>query len=102
ADWISWLDVASYGGIVELWFRGLTANRAYFFDIAVSGWWRNASSAFKVSSSAGFYANFPISQPHQVRNLYGILRPTADLALVRLEPIQLEALSFYHAELYPI
>jgi hypothetical protein len=102
ADWLSWLDVASFGGIIELWFRGLTANRQYFFNIAVSGWWRNASSAFKVGSSAGFYANFPAYQTYQVQYLYGVLHPTDNMALVRLEPIQLDGLSFYHAELYPI
>lgn len=102
ADWVSWLDVASYGGIIEMWFRGLTANRQYFFDISVTGWWRNVGSAFKVGSSAGFYANFPTYQNYQVQHLYGVLRPTADTALVRLEPIQLDGLSFYYADLYPI
>jgi hypothetical protein len=102
ADWVSWLDISNYGGIIEMWFRGLTANRQYFFDIAVTGWWRNTSSAFKVSSSAGFYANFPTSQNSSVQHLYGVLRPTSNLALVRLEPIELTGLSFYHTELWPI
>jgi hypothetical protein len=37
-----------------------------------------------------------------VQYLYGILKPTSNLALVRLEPIQLDALSFYNVELWPL
>jgi hypothetical protein len=102
ADWVRWLDVAGFGGIVEMWFDGLTANKQYLVSIAVSGWKVNSSSAFKVGSSGGFYANFPVSPSGQVQYLYGILKPTSNLALVRLEPIQLDALSFYNVELWPL
>jgi hypothetical protein len=102
ADWLRWLDVAGFGGIVEMWFKGLTANRQYLISIVVSGWRLNSSAAFKVSSSGGFYANFPVSPTGQVQYLYGVLKPTSDLALVRLEPTQLDALSFYSVELWPL
>jgi hypothetical protein len=101
ADWLRWLDVAGFGGTVEMWFDGLTVNKQYLISIAVSGWKLNSSSAFKVGSSAGFYANFPVSQTGQVQYLYGVLTPTSNLALVRLDPIQLDALSFYNVELWP-
>jgi hypothetical protein len=101
ADWLRWLDVDGVGGIVEMWFQGLTANSQYLISIAVSGWKRNSSSAFKVASSAGFYANFPVSSG-QVQYLYGVLKPTSTLALVRVDPIELDALSFYSVELWPL
>jgi hypothetical protein len=102
ADWLSWLGVASSGGIVEMWFNGLTVNKQYLISIAVSGWKLNSSSAFKVSSSAGFFANFPVSSTGDVQYLYGVLEATSNMALVRVEPIQLDALSFYNVELWPL
>ena len=99
ADWVRWLDVDNFGGIVEMWFKNLTVNAQYLVSIVVSGWRRNSNSAFKVSSSAGFYANFPVSSG-QVQYLHGVLEPTSSLALVRVEPIQLDELSFYEVELW--
>ncbi len=102
ADWISWLDIAGFGGIVEMWFKGLTAGKDYLIAIAVSGWKKDSTSAFKVGSSAGFHASFPVSQTGQMQYLYGLLKPTGDLALVRLDPVKLETLSFYNVELWPL
>lgn len=102
ADWISWLDVAGFGGIVETWLKGLQPNKQYLIELTVSGWRRDNTSAFKVGSSAGFYANFPVSQTGQVQYLYGVLKPTSDLALVRLEPINMDMLSFYEVEVWPL
>ena len=102
ADWISWLDVAGFGGIVEMWFKGLTAGKDYLVAIAVSGWKKDGTSAFKVGSSAGFHASFPVSQTGQVQYLYGLLKPAGNLALVRLDPVKLETLSFYSVELWPL
>ena len=100
ADWVSWLDVDGSGGFIELWLEGLTPNRTYIFDIAVTGWWRNSNSAFKVGSSAGFFANFPVVQSSTVQHLAGVLKPTSDLGLVRVDPIQLDGLSFYYADFH--
>jgi hypothetical protein len=80
----------------------LTVNKQYLISIAVSGWKLNSSSAFKVSSSAGFFANFPVSSTGDVQYLYGVLEATSNMALVRVEPIQLDALSFYNVELWPL
>jgi hypothetical protein len=105
ADWVSWLDVAGIGGIVEMWFKGLTANKQYLISIAVSGWANTGNApfkGFKVGSSGGFYANFPVASSGQTQYLYGLLKPTSDLMLVRLEQIQLELLSFYNTELWPL
>ena len=100
ADWVSWNDATQSGGFIELWLEGLTPNRTYIFDIAVTGWWRNGSSAFKVSSSAGFFASFPTSQNFTVQHLAGVLKPTSALALVQVEPVQLDGLSFHFADFH--
>jgi hypothetical protein len=98
ADWVSWLDVEKLGGYVELWLEGLTPNRTYIFDVAVTGWWRNSNSAFMVASDVGFKANFPVMQTFTVQHLAGVFKPNSTTALVRVEPIQLDGLNFHYAD----
>ena len=65
----------------------------------MTGWWRNAGSAFQVGSSAGFFATFPSRQDLTVQHLAGVLKPTTTGGLVRVDPVQLDGLSFHYAEI---
>jgi hypothetical protein len=100
ADWASWLDAEQSGGFIELWLDGLTPNGTYIFDVAVTPWWLNGSSAFTVGSSAGFFATFPATPTFTVQHLAGVLKPTSAQALVRVDPVQLDGLSFHYAEFH--
>jgi hypothetical protein len=99
AQWQRSLSINGAGGILDMAFRGLTANKQYLISIAVSGSKLNNSGAYKVSSTADLHANFSVSSTASVQYLYGVIKPTSNNCLVRLEPIQLEWFAFYNVEL---
>lgn len=99
ADWLSWLDVDGTGGIIELWLHDLTPGAEYILDVKVTGAWRSGSSAFKVGSSANFWANYPVPSSYQAQHLMGVLQPNDAAALVRIEPVDLNSVSFHQAKI---
>jgi hypothetical protein len=97
ADWPSWLDVDGAGGGIELWLEGLTAGERYVLDVSVTGWPRGSGSAFMVRSSAGLFANYPVTSGSRTQHLLGVLEPDRPDELVQVDPIDLELVSFHRA-----
>jgi hypothetical protein len=96
ADWLSWLDGNRDGGIIELWLDGLQPGSEYILDIAVTGTANGTGAVFRVGSSAGFWADYPVSG-YKTQHLLGVLQPRQDRALVHIDHIALDSVSFHSA-----
>jgi hypothetical protein len=96
ADWLSWIDADRAGGLIEIWLDSLEPGADYILDVALSGTVRGSGAAFQVGSSAHFWADYPVVG-FKKQHLLGVLQPTESRVLVRIEPRNLDSMSFYSA-----